>query len=497
VTSAAAIRAVNPADSTAAFNAAVDALNHGLEPEGLELLERARRLHPGDSRLWQMAGLLHRQLDEIEPAIAALSQAARLAPRDALVAHGLARAHLEAGLPAIQFFQAARRLAPTDTEILEGLVAAVEAQVGPKAAIEALEMLLGPNPTWLPGLETVMQLRWMCGDREGFTADFERALALDPRNIGLWRSLIIALTQANRYDEALEVVLRGRSAAGDHPLFDVNEAVARTELGQFDAAEPLFERLADLEDGPFQVRRVRHFLRTGRPQQAAALAERMTGTADAMLFWPYLSIAWRLLGDARWEWLEGDPRFVGIYDLDLPGLDSLAERLRALHRTTHQPLEQSLRGGTQTQGSLFARIEPEIRALRAAIVTAVEAHVAQLPPPRPDHPLLSVPRGRRVRFAGSWSVRLTGGGHHANHIHPAGWFSSAFYVALPPESPEPAGWLTLGVPQAELGIDLPPIRLVEPKPGRLVLFPSTLWHGTVPFEAGERLTVAFDVARPA
>ena len=80
-----------------------------------------------------------------------------------------------------------------------------------------------------------------------------------------------------------------------------------------------------------------------------------------------------------------------------------------------------------------------------------------------------------------------------------GWFSSALYVALPPaeaRGPEPAGWLTLGEPQAQLGIEIDPIRLIEPKPGRLVLFPSTMWHGTRPFEAGERLTIAFDVAAP-
>ena len=60
-----------------------------------------------------------------------------------------------------------------------------------------------------------------------------------------------------------------------------------------------------------------------------------------------------------------------------------------------------------------------------------------------------------------------------------------------------AGWLTLGVPQAQLGIDLPPMRTIEPRPGRLVLFPSTLWHGTVPFDSGERLTVIpVDVGNP-
>jgi hypothetical protein len=60
--------------------------------------------------------------------------------------------------------------------------------------------------------------------------------------------------------------------------------------------------------------------------------------------------------------------------------------------------------------------------------------------------------------------------------------------------PEPGGWLQLGAPPSELGLDLQPYRMIEPRPGRLILFPSTMWHGTLPFAAGERLTVAFDVA---
>jgi hypothetical protein len=72
-------------------------------------------------------------------------------------------------------------------------------------------------------------------------------------------------------------------------------------------------------------------------------------------------------------------------------------------------------------------------------------------------------------------------------------------VALPQNSPEDAddaGWLTLGEPPENLSLDLPPQRKVEPRPGQLVLFPSWMWHGTLPFASGERLTVAFDVAPP-
>jgi hypothetical protein len=78
-------------------------------------------------------------------------------------------------------------------------------------------------------------------------------------------------------------------------------------------------------------------------------------------------------------------------------------------------------------------------------------------------------------------------------------FSSALYIALPErmaDEPENSGWLTLGAPDERLEVDVPPWRTIEPKEARLVLFPSWMWHGTVPFREGERLTVAFDVAPP-
>jgi hypothetical protein len=208
-----------------------------------------------------------------------------------------------------------------------------------------------------------------------------------------------------------------------------------------------------------------------------------------------------MTGDPRSQWLEGDSRLVSVTDIRdlLPPIESLAATLRNLHTAKGEYLDQSVRGGTQTDGPLFSRIDPVIRQLRQAIVTAVERHVAQLPPPDPNHPTLRQPRDRRIRFSGSWSVRLRSGGHHSNHVHPQGWISSALYIALPPrkaEEAEDAGWLTLGAPDEKLQLDLPPQRKIEPKVGHLALFPSCMWHGTVPFHEGERLTVAFDVAPP-
>jgi len=495
-----AVRA-GASDADSAFAAAIEALNAGREEEGLMQVEPARTAFPSDARLWQAIGLLYRSLEDLAPAVEAFDKAASLAPLDPLIAHSRARVALEAGLPAANLFERAHRLAPLDGQVLLGLAAAHFAEQGPAAALSSVEKQLHAHPGWLPGHDLAARLRYLSDGTDGFTASFERALATAPGHIDLWRGLIDTLMHAGQYDMALAAIDRARTAAGLHLAFDVNEAACMAEKGEYEAADRLFAPLAAVEDVTVAVRRIRHALRSGRPEAAAAIAEPLTIGPAANLVWPYLSIAWRMLGDPRLDWLEGDERLVGIYDLaaELPPLGALAERLRALHVPTGQPLEQSVRGGTQTDGPLFARIEPEIRALRKAVVAAVERHLAQLPPPDPDHPVLGLRRDRRIRFSGSWSVRLIGKGRHANHIHPAGWFSSALYVALPEEPDRgapPAGWLTLGQPQAELGLDLPPVRQIEPKPGRLVLFPSIMWHGTVPFEAGERLSVAFDVEPP-
>ena len=45
-----------------------------------------------------------------------------------------------------------------------------------------------------------------------------------------------------------------------------------------------------------------------------------------------------------------------------------------------------------------------------------------------------------------------------------------------------AGWLN-----SECRVDLSPRRVIQPRPGHLTRFPAYMWHGTVPFEAPEKL----------
>lgn len=484
-------------DADAACQAGMAAFKAGDAAAGLRAVAAARGRYPGEARLWHMSGFLQRALHDHEAALISCAKAAALSPLDFGIAHLHASVTLEAGLPAVALYERALRIERRDGALL-GLVRAVQAEAGPAAAVPLLDDLLRGDPGWIPGHAHLARLRCIAGERDRFVASFERALAERPRDIFMWCELITTLIHAERFEDALDAVGRAREAAGPHAAFDADEAVCIDELGDHEAAERLFAPLAGNDDIRLLVRRVRNLLRLGRPGDAAALAEPRLGDDEAGLLVPYLSVAWRTTGDPRAHWLEGDERLVGVYDLAdrLPELDRLADRLRALHSSAEQPLEQSVRGGTQSEGNLLLRVAPEIRALRAALVEAMARHLAQLPPHDAGHPTLKRRRGGPARLAGSWSVRLAGDGFHANHVHPEGWFSSAFYLALPPAALEHQGWLKLGEPHAGIGSELPPARLIEPKPGRFVLFPSTMWHGTIPFSAGERLTVSADFAAP-
>lgn len=499
-----ALAKVDAGDVRAVIAAGMEAVRAGIGEPVVRLLRDSTMRHPDIPQLWQIMGLAARLEQDSALALHAFSRAAALAPRDALIAQSHAQAALEAGTDATALFDQAVALAPQSGSVLLGRVAAQVSQSAIAEAVRSLELLLTENPLWIDGHRAFSKITGQTGESGDPRRTLLAARRLHPREPRIHQALVATDFNLNDYPSAEQHLDEARAHLPPARWIELWAAFCASELEQIERADEHFAALGPPLDVDEAFRLTRHHIRAGRIDQAATLAEPWVGKDPANLLWPYLALAWRLQGDPRWHWLEGDARFVQVYDLDdkLGSIDRLADVLRRLHFADRQPLDQSLRNGTQTDGVLLARLEPEIRRLRTAIIDTVKNYVAQLPEPDPSHPLLVSPR-HPIRFSGSWSVRLTRQGFHIDHVHSQGWISSALYVALPGNAIGGGdgdaghdGWLSLGECR-DLVPGLDPVRLIEPKPSRLVLFPSTMWHGTRPFADGERLTVAFDVARPS
>lgn len=488
---------VTPRDIAQSTDFALDANDAGRADWSIALLEPLSRA-VANARVWQILALAYREQQRLSEAVDAFARAAALAPQDALVAAGHAQSAQESGRPAATLFRVARKLLPDHPELLRSAAAALANEGKLDAAEKLLGDALAERPDWVAGHETLSLLRWLAGAGGHFADSFVKAIAARPQDMGLRIALYRTLSGAGFKNEAIAVIRDARMAIGNHPALGAAEAVWEAEHGDPARADTLFAKVG--AGAGIDLNRIRHALRLGRLNQAEATALALSRTPNGSAAWPYLSTIWRLKDDPRAAWLDGDPPYIRTFDLGLTTgeLTDVAALLRRLHTAQAHFPAQSVRGGTQTDQPLFFRPEPEIAMVKGRILDAVRTYVDALPAPVLGHPLLGTARGKLL-FEGSWSVRLKPGGFHVTHSHTRGWISSACYVALPDAAalgPAPAGWLQLGAPPPELRLDLAPYMQVEPRPGRLVLFPSTMWHGTVPFADGERLSIACDIRTP-
>lgn len=366
-----------------------------------------------------------------------------------------------------------------------------------------LRSSIARSPSNADAQKLLAQFRFMRGDSD-FASDLAAATAAHPGDAALQLAYGQVLHGANRIGDAEETLRTALHYCPNSRLLGLLATVYQ-EGGRFDEALATAQRAVavDPEDDLLSDYVIDALMSLGRADEALPLiaaARKRLPTNQ----W-YIAVeatAARLLGNPRYEYLCDYSEMIRIYELDPPdgwnSMDAfhqdLLPVLRARHKFQQHPLDQSLRSGTQTPRNLIGDPDPVIQGFISALHKPIAAYREAIGRDR-QHPLRSRNSGRSV-LTGCWSVRLKKGGFHVNHVHPEGWISSAYYAEVPEEVADEdakSGWIKFGetrypVPGAEVE------RLVQPVAGRLVLFPSYLWHGTTPIHGDKpRMTLAFDV----
>lgn len=499
---------IDPAASDAERNLGLLRVEDERDEEAESLLRSALARRGRDSGAWTALGQCLQRRERLDEALTAFRNALEITPGHLNAVAGLGHTLrlMDRFDDAAACYDAALRSHPEALQIRTAR-AAIDVNLGRhEAAEQRYRQVLERDPGQVAAHRELNELLWQLGRTDEYARSFETAVARTGPDPALLQAWCEALAGGGRFAAVLEVLDRHAPDAREPGLLRMRgrALAARGERGP---AMDLLARARELapEDPDPALDHAQLAIVEGAHDRALEALDRVEALApDHQLMWACRGLCWRLKGDGRAQWLNDPDRLVRTRRIECPPghaslddfLAELAARLEALHLTRAAPSNQTLRGGTQTFGRLFHRDEPLIRDLVGALSRTIAEHLAELPRD-PSHPMLRRRNGR-FRFSGSWSVRLAPGGYHVNHVHPAGWLSSAFYVSVPEglgtSEADPAGWLKIGESDLGLGDRERIDRLIRPVAGELTLFPSYTWHGTVPFHGNAtRLTAPFDL----
>jgi tetratricopeptide (TPR) repeat protein len=350
-----------------------------------------------------------------------------------------------------------------------------------------------PSPDTLRNLA---RLYWLQGEDTAF-----EALLLEQLTHRELAFVAVELCrQSDRLNPALEMLARMPGDTRRFLEFPLSAAWIYIELG--DAARALQCAELAYRGSPDFAGCLEAYasalLMNGRYDEARTLcSEAVSKTSDSVHATALLLVAERLLGVLETDELRS---VILPLQLDAPtGFadiaafnDVLRRDVDAFHCYRRHPVDQSLRGGSQTCRNLANCGLPSMEAYLEQCLQGANSYLQTVEDRRHPYREPVTPEINKC-----WGVRLQPGGFHRSHIHPEGFLSAAYYLTTPDAGDGEKGAIRFGVPPFDLPDELDPILQISPTEGLLVLFPSYLWHGTIPTQAGAaaavRETLPFDV----
>ncbi|MDD2760148.1 MAG: tetratricopeptide repeat protein [Methylomonas sp.] len=443
-------------------------------------------------------GAINTQLNDVKAAVACYRKALQLNP-ELTVAHFNLGALLQQQGALREAGAHYRQAVAQQPEFAEawanwGTVLQLEGDLVAAEQCYRKVLALQPDARGFLNLGTVLYGQ---GEHPAAIAAFKEVLNLDPRFADAWNDLGETYRDQGDMEEAVRCYREALKAEPIHARANYNLGECYCLSGQLEQAVPYFaasdfadagERVLQClyKTGQFDVfkRRLDEFVEQGRHQSI------LLGTLST-------HYALNFRQDNSYRFCRKPMDFVQhthIAELSDPAKPLLNELLHDIKSLQIAERKQGrLYYGIQSAGNLLQRDEPSFRQLAGLLLAKVRAyqkHFAGC-----DDALIRL-FPKELEFASSWYLRMKKGGYLTSHIHEEGWISGCVYLQLPDKGEGHEGSFEYGTD----GDDYPrlhddfPCRIVDQAVGDLVLFPSSLFHRTIPFHSEqERVCVAFDI----
>ena len=157
------------------------------------------------------------------------------------------------------------------------------------------------------------------------------------------------------------------------------------------------------------------------------------------------------------------------------------------------PRQQSLlTNGYQTAGNIFSIKNDLLNKIEDIIHLELDKYYDHYKKSK-EGIIMNWPKAYNIT---AWLVSMKSGGKLAPHMHDHGWLSGSIYINVPPKLKTDSGNLVvcLDDQESKKNENINQKKEIDVSTGSLCLFPSSLYHYTIPFESKEdRIVVAFDM----
>ena len=367
------------------------------------------------------------------------------------------------------------------------------------AAINSYQAGLKINPQDARGhfnLGTVLRDK---GDLPAAVTSYQKAIQLFPNYTDAHNNLGETLRDQGNMDAAVKSYQAALALNSDHPNANYNMAEFLYLAKNYADAITHFER-SQLDD--WQARKLYCLYKAFKFDAFKANRDVLTGgMPNTSPFVATLSTHFSINTNTPdpYNFCKNGLDFVYQNQILEPNSDLLNALLNDINTADIAERKQGrLTNGQQSAGNLFKRPEASFRAL-AELIKQEFLHYKNKFSAENCELIKRFPID--LEFTSSWYVKMQQGGHLSAHIHEIGWVSGAVYLAMPtPKLNSNEGAFEYGTHGDDYPILSPktqkdfPVAHIMPSVGDIVLFPSSLFHRTIPFKANEsRICIAFDL----
>ncbi len=172
--------------------------------------------------------------------------------------------------------------------------------------------------------------------------------------------------------------------------------------------------------------------------------------------------------------------------------DRLIDDLVEISENFDKSPQDLLDAGSQTAGNFLLADHPSTKIIKSIISNKIEEYRRYYSNSEEGF----IQHWPKNLVLHGWIIKINTGGSLSSHMHKLGWLSGSIYLKLEKKPQTNQGNIVFDLH----GADYPKDGAVFPseeyniEKGDLILFPSSIFHRTIPFEANnDRVTLAFDI----